>query len=54
MARDAKTILDLDINTTYACLSGTTKSIVIRYTDSVFLTAISTGSRSSSKRRSTG
>ena len=32
VARDADTILDLDINTTYACLSGTTKSIAVSYT----------------------
>jgi len=33
VARDAQTILDLDINTTYACLHGTTKSIAVSYTD---------------------
>ena len=33
VARDAETILDLDINTTYACLHGTTKSIAVSYTD---------------------
>jgi trimethylamine--corrinoid protein Co-methyltransferase len=33
IARDAQTILDLDINTTYACLHGTTKSIAVSYTD---------------------
>ncbi len=33
VARDAKTILDLDMNTTYACLSGTAKSIAVSYTD---------------------
>ncbi len=33
IARDADTILDLDINTTYACLHGTTKSIAVSYTD---------------------
>ena len=33
VARDAETILDLDINTTYACLSGTKKSIAVSYTD---------------------
>ena len=33
VARDTDTILDLDINTTYACLSGTTKSIAVSYTD---------------------
>ncbi len=33
IARDTETILDLDINTTYACLSGTSKSIAASYTD---------------------
>ena len=33
VARDTETALDLDINTTYACLSGTTKSIAVSYTD---------------------
>lgn len=33
IARDAQTTLDLDINTTYACLSGTSKSIAVSYTD---------------------
>ena len=33
VARDTDTILDLDINTTYACFSGTTKSIAVSYTD---------------------
>lgn len=33
VARDAPTMLDLDINTTYACLSGTSKSIAVSYTD---------------------
>ncbi|GAB4384532.1 trimethylamine methyltransferase family protein [Albidovulum sp.] len=33
VARDTDTILDLDINTTYACLSGTAKSIAVSYTD---------------------
>ena len=33
VARDTDTILDLDMNTTYACLSGTTKSIAVSYTD---------------------
>ena len=33
VARDAPTILDLDMNTTYACLSGTSKSIAVSYTD---------------------
>lgn len=32
VARDADTILDLDMNTTYACLSGTAKSIAVSYT----------------------
>lgn len=40
VARDATTILDLDINTTYACLSGTTKSIAVSYTDSASVTAV--------------
>ncbi|TDE37902.1 methyltransferase [Antarcticimicrobium sediminis] len=40
VARDAETILDLDINTTYACLSGTTKSIAISYTDSASVKAV--------------
>jgi trimethylamine---corrinoid protein Co-methyltransferase len=40
VARDAKTILDLDINTTYACLSGTTKSIAVSYTDSASVKAV--------------
>ena len=33
VARDASTIFDLDMNTTYACLSGTSKSIAVSYTD---------------------
>ena len=32
IARDAKTVLDLDINTTYACLQGTSKPIAVSYT----------------------
>ncbi len=40
VARDAKTILDLDMNTTYACLSGTTKSIAVSYTDSSSVRAV--------------
>ncbi|MCP4876617.1 MAG: methyltransferase [Gammaproteobacteria bacterium] len=40
VARDAKTILDLDINTTYACLSGTTKSIAVSYTDGSSVEAV--------------
>lgn len=40
VARDAQTILDLDINTTYACLSGTTKSIAVSYTDSASVNAV--------------
>ncbi|HAR53874.1 trimethylamine methyltransferase family protein [Roseovarius nubinhibens] len=40
VARDTKTILDLDINTTYACLSGTTKSIAVSYTDSASVRAV--------------
>ncbi len=34
VARDTETALDLDINTTYACLSGTAKSIAASLTDS--------------------
>lgn len=33
VARDTRTVRDLDINTTYACLAGTTKSIAASYTD---------------------
>jgi trimethylamine---corrinoid protein Co-methyltransferase len=33
VARDADSIFDLDMNTTYACLAGTTKSIAVSYTD---------------------
>ena len=40
VARDTTTILDLDINTTYACLSGTTKSIAVSYTDSASVRAV--------------
>ncbi len=40
VARDTKSILDLDINSTYACLSGTTKSIAISYTDSASVKAV--------------
>lgn len=40
VARDAKTILDLDMNTTYACLTGTTKSIAVSYTDSASVQAV--------------
>ena len=40
VARDTETILDLDINTTYACLSGTTKSIAVSYTDSNSVRAV--------------
>lgn len=40
VARDATTILDLDINTTYACLSGTTKSIAVSYTDAASVNAV--------------
>jgi len=32
IGRDAETILDLDLNSTYACLQGTTKSIAVSYT----------------------
>ncbi|KIC09640.1 methyltransferase [Leisingera sp. ANG-M1] len=40
VARDARTVLDLDINTTYACLSGTSKSIAVSYTDSASVKAV--------------
>jgi len=40
VARDTKTILDLDMNTTYACLSGTTKSIAVSYTDAASVQAV--------------
>jgi trimethylamine---corrinoid protein Co-methyltransferase len=40
IARDANTILDLDMNTTYACLAGTTKSIAVSYTDSNSVRAV--------------
>ncbi len=40
VARDATTIVDLDINTTYACLAGTTKSIAVSYTDSASVKAV--------------
>lgn len=40
VARDTNTILDLDINSTYACLSGTTKSIAVSYTDSASVRAV--------------
>ncbi len=40
VARDARTILDLDMNTTYACLSGTTKSIAVSYTDGASVRAV--------------
>lgn len=40
VARDATTILDLDMNTTYACLSGTTKSIAVSYTDGASVRAV--------------
>jgi trimethylamine--corrinoid protein Co-methyltransferase len=40
VARDTRTILDLDLNTTYACLSGTTKSIAVSYTDSASVRAV--------------
>lgn len=33
VARDAATALDLDLNTTYACLQGTSKSIAVSYTN---------------------
>lgn len=40
VARDTSTILDLDINTTYACLSGTSKSIAVSYTDGACVRAV--------------
>ncbi len=40
VARDAQTILDLDINTTYACLHGTTKAIAVSYTDANSVRAV--------------
>ncbi len=40
VARDATTILDLDMNTTYACLVGTTKSIAVSYTDGASVRAV--------------
>jgi len=40
VARDTTSILDLDINTTYACLSGTRKSIAVSYTDSASVRAV--------------
>lgn len=40
VARDTESILDLDINTTYACLQGTTKSIAVSYTDAASVNAV--------------
>ncbi|SHI62381.1 trimethylamine---corrinoid protein Co-methyltransferase [Shimia gijangensis] len=40
VARDTASILDLDINTTYACLAGTTKSIAVSYTDRASIDAV--------------
>ncbi len=40
VARDTTSILDLDINTTYACLSGTSKSIAVSYTDAASVRAV--------------
>lgn len=40
VARDTTSILDLDINTTYACLSGTSKSIAVSYTDGASIKAV--------------
>lgn len=40
VARDTETILNLDINTTYACLSGTLKSIAASYTGSASVKAV--------------
>ncbi len=34
IARDTESVLDLDINTIYACLQGTTKPVAVSYTDS--------------------
>ena len=40
VARDTRNILDLDINTTYACLHGTSKSIAVSYTDAASVHAV--------------
>ncbi|KAA3633695.1 MAG: methyltransferase [Proteobacteria bacterium] len=40
VARDAESILDLDINTTYACLAGTTKPIAVSYTNGASIKAV--------------
>ena len=40
IARDADNILDLDINTTYACLAGTKKPIAVSYTDAQSVKAV--------------
>ena len=40
IARDADNILDLDINTTYACLAGTQKPIAVSYTDGASVEAV--------------
>ena len=40
VARDATSILELDVNTTYACLSGTSKSIAVSYTDAASVKAV--------------
>lgn len=40
VARDATGFLDLDMNTTYACLQGTTKSIAVSYTDAVSVNSV--------------
>ncbi|MCP5071917.1 MAG: methyltransferase [Rhodobacteraceae bacterium] len=40
VARDTKSVFDLDINTTYACLSGTTKSIAVSYADGNSIRAV--------------
>jgi trimethylamine--corrinoid protein Co-methyltransferase len=40
IARDTENVLDLDINTTYACLQGTTKSIAVSYTTGENLRAV--------------
>ncbi|MCP4386946.1 MAG: methyltransferase, partial [Gammaproteobacteria bacterium] len=40
IARDTETILDLDINTTYACLQGTTKPFMTSFTTGEIVNAV--------------
>ncbi|MCP4334433.1 MAG: methyltransferase [Gammaproteobacteria bacterium] len=40
IARDAETVLDLDINTTYACLQGTTKPFMTSFTTGEIVNAV--------------